>query len=422
MARAGLSVTLCEQGPRLGGAIHRQPDEPARRVPVPAVQRRRWRALADALAATPVEVLCQHMFVGIEGAGSVLLEDRIRGRIIWRHPAAVVLAVGGVERVAPVPGWQLPGVVTAGGMQVMMKSTGRAPGGKVLIAGSGPLLVALAAQMTALGNPPIAILERSGAAVSPLAAARLLEAPAYLSEAAGYLLRLRLAGVPWRRGAAVKSIEATADGRLAVTTTDAKRHERRLVVDRVALHDGLRPGGNGATTVPHGPFVIEAGDCREVLGGVAAIADGRRAGRAVIARMGGAVSTKEAPDAELARERRMQAILGRFFDYSGSDPADLPDDTVICRCEGRTLGQLRGMLTADDPVSLREIKLNGRFGMGPCQGRFCAEWVAAFVARQQCIPPQPIAEFIGSRWPVKPVPVSAFIAAGVSQSASKPEE
>lgn len=411
MARAGLAVTLCEQAPRLGGAIHRQPNDASRRVPVPRAQRRRWQALSDALAASPVEVLCQHMFVGVEGNGVVLIEDRANRRIFTRNPAALVLAVGGVERVAPVPGWHLPGVVSAGGMQVMMKSTGRAPQGDVLIAGSGPLLVALAAQMASLGNPPVAVLERSAAPVSPLAAARLLEAPAYLLEAAGYLLPLAMAGVRRRRGAAVTLIEATADGRLSVATIDSERRERRLVVDRVALHDGLRPNSNGAKAGPNGPFVVSAGDCREVLGGVAAIADGRLAGRAVVAHLGGSPAAGDATEAQLVRERRAQATLNGFFDFSGSDPAQLPDETVVCRCEGRTLGQLRSILAADDPVSPREIKLNGRFGMGACQGRFCTEWVASFLAHQRGGPPPAIAEFVGNRWPVKPVPVSAFLEA-----------
>lgn len=422
MARAGVAVTLCEQAPRLGGAIHRQPNDPMLKVRIPRVQQRRWQALTDALAASTIEVLCQHMFVGVEGNGAVLIEDRANGCIVTRRPAALVLAVGGVERVAPVPGWHLPGVVTAGGMQVMMKSTGQAPRGDVLIAGSGPLLVALAAQMASLGNPPVAILERSAGSVSPLVAARLLEAPAYLVEAAGYLLRLGLAGVPWRRGAAVKSIEATADGRLSVTTVDSERRERRLVVDRVALHDGLQPNDNGTNAATHGPFVALAGDCREVLGGVAAIADGRLAGRAVVAHLGGTLAARDTSEEALERERRMQATLNRFFDFSGPDPAGLPDETVICRCEGRTLGQLRSMLAAEDRVSPREIKLNGRFGMGACQGRFCAEWVALFVAQQRGGPPPPAAEFIGNRWPVKPVPVSAFIAPTAPHAPSNQSE
>lgn len=300
-------------------------------------------------------------------------------------------------------------MVSAGGLQVMMKSTGRAPDGQVLIAGSGPLLLALAAQMASLGNAPVAVLERSPRLMSLRVIASLLRAPAYLREAAGYLLTLARSGALPRRGAFVTAI-APRGGRLAVTMRDRHGRERHLLVDRVALHDGLLPNSNGTTAGQHGPFTVRAGDCREVLGGAAALADGRLAAQAVLAHLGQRGPTNDGAADALARERQAQAALNTLFDYSGRDPAELPDDTIICRCEGRTLGQLRALLTAGDPVSVREIKLNGRFGMGACQGRFCAEWVASFVASQRgdSSPPQ-VSEIVGSRWPVKPVPISTFV-------------
>ena len=409
LARAGIDVTLCEQGPRLGGAIHRQPDDQTQSVRVPRAHKQRWQALSDELAASTVKVLCRHMFAGIEATGAVLLEDRNTGRLVTRRPAALVLAMGAIERVAPVPGWHLPGVVSAGGLQVMMKSTGRAPSGEVLIAGSGPLLVALAAQMASLGNAPVAVLERSPRLMSLRVIASLLRAPAYLREAAGYVGTLVRAGCLPQRGAFVTAI-VPKDGRLSVSVRDRGGRERQLLVDRVALHDGLLPNSNGTAAHPNGPFLVRAGDCREVLGGAAALADGRLAAQAVLAHLGKRGSDSTGAELAMARERQAQAALNTLFDYSGRDPTELPDDTIICRCEGRTLGQLRAMLGSGDPVSAREIKLNGRFGMGACQGRFCAEWVAAFVASQHAdgSPPQS-SEIVGSRWPVKPVPISAFV-------------
>ncbi|MCP8883210.1 FAD-dependent oxidoreductase [Devosia sp. XJ19-1] len=408
LARAGLHVTLCEQGPRLGGALHRQPDDPAQRIRVPRAQSQRWRALSTALEASSVQILCRHMFAGIEGGGTVLLEDRASGRLVTRRPAALVLALGAVERVTPLPGWQLPGVTTVGGLQVMMKSTGQAPDGDVLVAGSGPLLLALAAQMAALGKAPVAVLERSPKLVSPSVIASLITAPAYLREASHYLLALARAGALPQHGTWVRAI-SPRDGRLAVTIVDRHGRDRELVVDRVALHDGLLPNQNGTAAPSNGPFVVRAGDCREVLGGVAAMADGRHAAKAVLAHLGRSTEAEPSATRVLSRERRAQAAINALYDYSGADPAWLPDETVICRCEGRTLGQLRDLLASSDPVSAREIKLNGRFGMGACQGRFCAEWVAAFIAAQRDGEPPAVSEIIGSRWPVKPVPISAFV-------------
>lgn len=415
LSRAGLKVTLCEQGPRLGGALHRQPDDPAHAVPTPRAHKRRWQDMMTALEASNVEVLCRHVFAGLEGNGAVLLEDRTTGRLVTRRPKALVLALGAVERVTPLPGWHLPGVTTVGGLQVMMKSTGRAPEGKVLVAGSGPLLVALSAQLAALGNAPVAVLERSPRAVSLPVILNLLRAPAYLWEAANYLLTLIRSGSLPQRGAHVEAI-TPRDGRLSVTIKDRNGRKKDLLVDRVALHDGLLPNANGTAVTPAGPFVVRAGDCREILGGVAAIADGRRAAAAVLAHLDQSATPDDEADKALRRERHAQATLAPLFDYTGMPAAALPDDTIICRCEGKTLGQLRELVTPGDAVSAREIKLNGRFGMGACQGRFCAEWVAGFLSTQRDGQPAEIAEITGSRWPVKPVAIAAFTTLPTSES------
>lgn len=422
LARAGLEVTLCEQGRQLGGAIHRQPNDPARRAWVPGDQRQRWEALSRDLAASGVRVLTRQAFVGIDGGGAVLVENRETGAVSAWRPAAVVLALGGLERVAPVPGAQLPGVVTAGGMQVMMKETGRAPVGAVLIAGSGPLLIALAAQIVALGNRSVTVLERSPHAASPRLAAGLTAAPAYLSEAGAYLLRLIGAGVAWRRGVSLKSIAPAANGRLEAIATDSAGRESRFVVDRVALHDGLR--ARDLTLPPPsvgGAFVVAAGDCREALGAVAAIADGQVAAASVVAHLRGGRAAAGRAEQVLVRERRAQAALAQHFDFTGPDLSNLPDETVVCRCEGRTLGHLRQLLAVDDPISAREVKLNGRFAMGACQGKFCAEWVAQVIARHQGVLPPPSSEFVGNRWPIRPIPVSALIGAGAPDNSSESE-
>lgn len=411
LGRAGLEVTLYEQGRQLGGAIHRQPNDPSRRAWAPRAQERRWMSLSRDIAGSGVRVRTRHAFLGLEGSGAILVEDRREGTTITRRPAALVLALGGLERVAPVPGAHLPGVVTAGGMQVMLKETGRPPEGAVLIAGSGPLLVALAAQIVALGNRSVVVLERSPAVASPWLAAKLAMAPAYLAEAASYMLRLSAAGVAWRRGMSIRSITPAADGRLEVSATDLAGRESRFAVDRVALHDGLRARDWGLPSASAGgPFVVTAGDCREALGGVAAIADGRVAAASVVAHLRGVIPAVAAAQKIVARERRVQAALAQHFDFAGPDLSGLPDETVVCRCEGRTLGDLRQLLACDDQVSAREVKLNGRFAMGACQGKFCAEWVARVLASHHGVAPPPNSEFTGSRWPVKPVPVSALIA------------
>ena len=415
LARAGLKVTLCEQGSALGGAIHRQAGDPSTILPVPSSQSARWRQLRAALAATEVEILTRHAFVGVDGTGTVLIEDRRGGRIITMRVKALVLAVGGLERGVPRRGWHLPGVMTAGGLQVMMTTTGRAPAGAVLLAGSGPLLLAVAAQMTALGNPPVAILERSRRALSPLHAMRLLLRPAYLVEAAGYMARLFRAGVPWRLGATLRALHPTAAGRLTAVIIDAAGAEAHVTVDKVALHDGLRSSSDCLPAAVPGsetrPYVVTAGDCREALGGPAAIADGRRTAHDVIAHLFGAAPDSAAENRVIDRERQAQRTLAKLFDFGAGDLSMLPDETILCQCEGRTIGDLRQLLASADRPSPREVKLNGRFGMGACQGRFCVEWAGALMALSTGSPQPSAAEFVGRRWPMRPLAIASLLAA-----------
>src|SRR6478609_10923332 len=158
LAEAGLRVLLIEQRDRLGGAIHRQPAPGAPRIwRGPARRQRNWTELTSRLerAAARIELRTCSVFLGVDGAGRFLFEDRRVGQVFARRVRAAIVAVGAVERIHPFEGWELPGVMTAGGAQVLLKETGRPPEGPILVAGSGPLLPALAAQLAKAGNPPI---------------------------------------------------------------------------------------------------------------------------------------------------------------------------------------------------------------------------------------------------------------------------
>ena len=429
-ARQGLSVTLVDQRASLGGAIFRQPVGGAAPVPQSASSRQRWRRLlADLTAAPGLDLRLETLFLGLEADGLALIEDRNAGRVLSLRPRALVLATGAVERVLPRPGWTLPGVVTAGGLQVMMKETGRPPAGRVVLAGSGPLLLAVAAQMTGLGHPPLAILEAGDPLRRWSAGLALLSHPALLREAAGYLATLARARVPWHRGAVLRRIAAEGEGETLVATwTDRRGASHSLAADRIALHDGLAENAFGlpedAEAARRRPLVLRIGDCRAALGAPAAIADGTAAGERIAARLASPTG-RQAADAEtepaaLARHRAAQGHIARAFaPLAPVSPADLADDTVLCRCESRTVGDLKRLLAEDEGLSPRELKLSGRFAMGACQGRFCAANTAAVTAALTssltssltgtAIPFAPGA-FTGQRWPIRPVPIAALAA------------
>jgi len=396
LARAGFASLVVDQAGAPGGAIHRQPLPGVAAHGLPA-QRRRWRGLCRAVAASGdrIAILCGHRFAGIDADGVALLAGE---RSRFMRPAALVLAAGATERVVPVPGWTLPGVTTVGAIQTQLKTGGEAPAGRILLAGSGPLLCAAAAELAAAGNPPVAVVE----AGRPFRhAADALALPAgYLAEASAFLARLVVARVPMRCGMRLCGIERRGDA-LVARAEGGGRH-LDFAVDRIGLHDGIRPNGYGAagTAVP----VMLAGDAREALGARAALADGRRVGAALAARLAGR-PLPPGTSPVLERERAAQQRLRRIYAHDlGARLAAIGDDTVICRCENRTAGDLRAL--GDDPTD-RELRLRGRFAMGRCQGRFCGEWVRRL--RGDAAADAPLGAV---RLPALPLPLADLIDAG----------
>lgn len=403
LAEHGMRVLLVEQAPVWGGAVMRQPAtglDPRLRGPHQSVwerlvqRRRRQRAL--------LSVRCGVQYSGLDADGAALLVELGQSTHFLARPRAVVIATGASERVRPRPGWQLAGVMTAGAIQVGMKTRSLAPVGRVLLGGSGPLLLAVGAQMVRMGNPPIAIVE----AANPLARwHHAWPLPlAYWREAAGYAWTLQRARVPMVAGAQLRAIEQVDTGlRVEVATVRGSKtwHE----ADLVGLHDGIEPDVYGPAA-PASVMVRRAGDCHEALGARAAAHHGERIAHELASALRGLPEPATAPTGVLAREQRAQAVLRRIFQHDEKAPLhSLPDDTIVCRCERRTLRDLRSL--GPEP-SAREIRLLGRFCMGACQGRFCAPWVRQLAGTGDTAALRDL-DLMGSHWPAKPVSIRALV-------------
>ncbi|WP_332695414.1 FAD-dependent oxidoreductase [Bosea sp. (in: a-proteobacteria)] len=407
MAESGLRVLMVEQRDRLGGAIHRQPVAGARQIwKGPARHRRNWAELAGRVerAAGRIELRTSTVFLGVDGEGRFLFDDRVAGGVFARSVRAAVIAVGAVERIRPFEGWELPGVMSAGGAQVLLKETGQPPEGAIVVAGSGPLLLAVAAQLAQAGNPPLAVLERGRPWRSPRALARLLTAGPQLTEAIAYAAALAVKAVPYHAGSEVLSVRESGEG-LEVRTRIGGA-ERLLRARHLLIHDGLEPNRAGMPLpAPEAKIpVFHAGDGREILGADAAILDGRRAAAAVLASLGRAAPVAQL-DVSLSKARDFQLALAEVL----HSPAALPSpETLLCRCEGRRYADFAA-LPAD--ASAREIRLMGRFGLGVCQGRFCGPMIAELLGR-------PLPSANPPRWPLRPVSVAALAKFSIDETES----
>ena len=140
------------------------------------------------------------------------------------------------------------------------------------------------------------------------------------------------------------------------------------------------------------------------------------AARRVVAHLSGSPAPDATHDRTIDRERSAQKLLAGLFRPVGDLPAP-SGETILCRCEGKTFGDLRRLLDRPDPVSPREIKLVGRFGMGACQGRFCARNILAHAGREGA----DIGTLTGARWPGRPVSIASILSSGDPDDASETE-
>lgn len=401
LAEKGERVLLVDKAPGPGGAIYRESQTRGGHIRMPAAHAARRHRLTQALEALSgkIEILTRTRFAGVDWRGAVLLSRDSTGEAEIFVPRGLILATGACESVRPRPGWTLPGVTTVGALQIALKSTGALPEGRVVLAGNGPLLLAAGAQMARAGNPPAAIIE----AASPFRSlARGAALPrAYWTEAAGAFATLFRHRVPLLTGAALERISPQPGGGFRLDILKASRR-KHIMADHVGLHDGIAPNATGL--LPPDTLPTErAGDGRAALGAAAAVADGVRAAHALLSALGREIPLPGAITATLTREERAQAHLRHIYTPRLHDSLpDLPDETIICRCENRTAGDLRA-LCAREGDSIRTLRLRGRFGMGSCQGRGCLPWVAMLTGAADRT-----AALTGTRWPAAPVPVSAL--------------
>lgn len=409
-AGLGLRVTLLDAGERPGGQYYRHP-APGLGAARPEALHHGWADFASREAALRAHVsagrityLPQHHVwtVTPERGGSAWTLHAVAGpdeAAATVRARSVLLATGAYERQLPFPGWTLPGVVGAGGAQAMLKGGLVLPGSRVVVAGSGPLLLAVAGSLAAAGARVPAVVE--AAAYSGYAAhvPALLRNPGKLAEGATYGGALLRHGVRLLTRHAVTEAHGT-DRVEAVTVARLDRDwrplpgtARRIPCDAVAVGHGLVPQlelatalGCATLTSPDATVALEldaeqrasvpgiwaAGETGGIGGAQLALAEGEIAAHAVAGRP---------VPARLARTRtRLRAFAAAMAGAHRPGPgwtSWLREDTDVCRCEEVPAGRIREAVEDLGARDARTVKLLTRAGMGWCQGRMCGPAVAA---------------------------------------------
>ncbi|MEV0907965.1 NAD(P)/FAD-dependent oxidoreductase [Streptomyces hokutonensis] len=440
-AAHGVRVTLLDSAARAGGQFYRQPaaELNARRPQALHHQWRTWERLRDSLArhveAGHATHLTDHHVWFVERRLDHFTVHALLGPAqedpVEVRADAVLIATGGYEKVLPFPGWTLPGVLTAGGAQAMLKGSLAVPGRTAVVAGTGPLLLPVATGLAAAGVEVAALVE-SADPKAFLRRPRVLAAqPGKIAEGAQCAAQLLRHRVKLLTRHTV--VEAHGDERLEAVTVAAldtggrirPGTERRFACDTLAVGHGMLPHTDLAETLgcrleglhvhvddeqrTDVPGVWAAGETTGIGGAELALTEGHIAGRSAAARLTGAV-----PDprgwATAAKSRRRLREFSAALDTVYAPPArwtDLvTDDTIVCRCEEVTGGAIREAVAGLGAGDVRTVKLLARAGMGWCQGRMCGPAVAGLAG----------CELTPSRRPfARPVPLGVLAHAGETE-------
>jgi NADPH-dependent 2,4-dienoyl-CoA reductase/sulfur reductase-like enzyme len=435
-ARHGLSVIMFEERVALGGQIYKQ-FGPGFVVKDPSAMGRDYRdgqKLLGAVQESKVMVRTNTSVLSIYADELVVVSGDQKAETI--RARRIILAPGAHDRPVVFPGWTLPGVITAGGAQTMVKTQRVVPGERILFAGSGPLALAFPAQLRKYGANVIAALEAGPAPRLNDLFHLAVKAPrnfSVLRDALTYRLALLRFRVPLHYRRII--VRAEGEDRVEMVVhakADADWHpipgtEERVAVDTLCIGYGFFPstelmrlagcemeydenlGGSVVrldewmrTTVPN---VCAVGDGAGVEGSIVAIAQAQIAAVGIAADLGfigldQAESISRPWRDKLRVKRAFAKILQRMHNVgSGVYELDEPD-TIVCRCEGVRSRELQDIIesTSDIPV----IKGFTRAGMGLCQGRNCQHHVAAMISRHYSIPVAAI-PLATARFPVRPV-------------------
>lgn len=402
----GLDVTVVDEQPKPGGQLLRNVEHPITQPLLDPRELKMGLDLVERFYGSGAVYLPNTIVWGLEPHKAYC---NIGGEQAVLTPSSIIIASGAMERPVPFPGWTLPGVMGAGGADILLRCGGRLTsdsGAPVVMAGNGPLLLLLACHMLEQGVNIAAWLDTGNWSKRLLSTgvmpAALLD-PGYMGKGLKMALSILKGRIPIIAGA--ENIRAEGDGALARVRFTVRGRDREIPAGVLLRHEGIIPRTHIANSMgiahcwnhlqrcwhpitdERGVTSIDgvyiAGDGAYVHGGDVSLDKGVLAGIEA-ARYLGIISDSEAAYRSKPVMSRMRRIkLGRaYLDYVFAPNPKIfmvPDETMVCRCECVTAGEIR-QAVRDGYTDVNSIKQFTRCGMGHCQGRMCGPGLAEIAA------------------------------------------
>ena len=432
LVEAGLSVTILDEQPTAGGQIYRALSRVTdRRLEILGDDYRKGQPLFNVLNHKLLTFIAQasvwdidkdlHIFYSCGESVNVLKAKKL------------LIASGTQERPMPFPGWQLPGVLTVGAAQILLKTAAILPATPMVLAGSGPLLLLLAVQFLRAGHKIEAIIDTTPRVqrVSTLRfVASALKGHALLRKGMALLAEIKKHRVVHIKNAS--NLHAKSDGQSLRIKFNSAAEDHDIACQTLLIHNGVIPNVQlsrllglehrwnqqqrywypkadvyGKTSKSH---VVIAGDAAGVAGAEVAELRGHLAALGAAHELG-AINQAEPDSGSTPLLRQLKTALSAraFLDAYFAPNMQLlnpHDDTIVCRCEEITASTLRTLVDqgCHDPNQAKSLC---RAGMGPCQGRMCAVSVAEIIAARRGISVEDVG-FLRVRPPLKPVTLKSL--------------
>lgn len=440
LADANLDILVVDENLHIGGQLLRKiPESLGENAAYhPDYTKKIGFRFIESCKQKKIQILNRTRVLGIYPDNRILLEiDETSSRQLTFE--TILLATGARERFLPFKGWTLPGVVSTGLLQVMMKSNGVLPARNMVIGGSGLFLYAAAYEFLKNKGKLLGLYEQTGMIGKIKMVPTLLGQIPKMAEGARYMSKIMLSGVMPKFHRRV--VEARGNGcveEVVVARTNAQGHpvagsEKIVKVDGLAVGYGFVPNielpqlagcgleymeerGGWVVKVDdqmrgNGDNVYCAGEPTGIGGAFKSITEGEIAALSILNRFDKVASGDfEAKLRTLARQRNHHLQFGKYFNslYQVTPPMldDVPDETVVCRCEDITMGELRKAVK-DGYTTPSALKVAVRTGMGNCQGRTCGPVIYDLMAHLTGNPHQEVGAF-SVRPPVKPASIGSL--------------
>ncbi|MBB3214071.1 NADPH-dependent 2,4-dienoyl-CoA reductase/sulfur reductase-like enzyme [Herbaspirillum sp. Sphag1AN] len=438
LVAAGIRPLMIDEGSRAGGQIYRQP---------PDERQRSKKSLYgfEAGKAAALHARFAQLLPSIDYRPDTLVWNCTPGQLDLLHAQRhveqpythLILCTGALDRVMPFPGWILPGVYTLGAAQVALKAQACVLNGRMVIAGSGPLLYLLAYQYVKAGANVVAVLDTARLHDKLRGFPSLLRQPVTLAKGLYFIAWLRSKGI--RLLDSVQAIAASGDQQISRLRWQRHGKTTDIDCDALATGFGLRSETQLAdlagcefafdtlnqqwlpTSDADGRSSVEgiylAGDGHGIAGADAAELSGRAAALALLQDLqpsrfgtGDALATQAQLRQARASNIRFRQGLETTFPTPVHWARHCPDETIICRCEEITAGQLRHSVAQDGTREINRLKALTRVGMGRCQGRVCGAAAAEILSHASQQEVAAVGRLRGQA-PIKPIPVSVALAA-----------